>query len=174
MPLEWTMKTQQASEKSEACFPVEELRLWPHRSLTARGFVWFIGITATALSLPLMAVLGSVVLWGILPFILLVLWGVWYGIRRNQTDLSLHEVLILAEDRIALTRHNPRRPSQHWEANPYWVELCLHPSRGPVENYLTLRGSDREVEIGSFLSPDERLSLHADLQNRLNRMRRSG
>ena len=168
------MKTRQASEKSEACFPVEELRLWPHRSLTARGFVWFIGITATALSLPLMAVLGSVVLWGILPFILLVLWGVWYGIRRNQTDLSLHEVLILAEDRIALTRHNPRQPSQHWEANPYWVELCLHPSRGPVENYLTLRGSDREVEIGSFLSPDERLSLHADLQNRLNRMRRSG
>lgn len=174
MPLEWTFKTEQASEKSGACFPVEELHLWPHRSLTAGGFVWFIAITATALSLPLMAVLGSVVLWGLLPFMLLVLWGVWYGIRRNQRDLSLHEVLILAEDRIALTRHNPRRAPQHWEANPYWVELCLHPSRGPVENYLTLRGSDREVEIGSFLSPDERLSLHADLQDRLNRMRRPG
>lgn len=172
MPLEWITRTEQAPEQSGACFPVAELHLWPHRSLTAKGFVWFIGITATALSLPLFAVLGTAVLWGLLPFMLLVLGGVWYGIRRNQRDLSLHEVLVLAEDRIALTRHNPRRDNQHWEANPYWVELRLHPKQGPVENYLTLRGSDREVELGAFLSPEERLDLHADLQDRLNQLRR--
>ena len=95
MPLEWITRTEQAPEQSGACFPVAELHLWPHRSLTAKGFVWFIGITATALSLPLFAVLGTAVLWGLLPFMLLVLGGVWYGIRRNQRDLSLHEVLVL-------------------------------------------------------------------------------
>lgn len=173
MPLEWKMTTQQAPEKSGACLPVEELYLWPHRSLTAKGFVVFMTITALALSLPLVAVLGTGVLWGLLPFMLLSLGGVWYGIRRNQRDLSLHEVLVLAEDRIALTRHNPRRAAQHWEANPYWVELRLHTKEGPVENYLTLRGSDREVELGAFLSPEERLDLHAELQDRLNRMRRA-
>lgn len=111
-------------------------------------------------------------LWGVLPFLLLALFGVWYAIERNQRDMSLHEVLVLRDDHIALTRHNPRRTSQHWEANPYWVELRLHPEQGPVENYLTLRGSDREVELGAFLSPDERLSLHQELQDRLNRLRR--
>lgn len=172
MPIEWSEKIQEAPEKSGAFSPVAVLRLWPHRSLTAKGFVWFIGITAVALSLPLMAVLGSVVLWGLLPFMLLALGGVWYGIARNQTDLSLNEVLVLSADRIALTRHNPRQSDQHWEANPYWVEVTLHPSRGPVENYLTLRGSDREVELGAFLSPDERIELYADLQDRLNALRR--
>ncbi|MDJ0859203.1 MAG: DUF2244 domain-containing protein [Dinoroseobacter sp.] len=172
MPIEWSETMQEAPEKSGAFSPVAVLRLWPHRSLTAKGFVWFIGITATALSLPLIAVLGSVVLWGLLPFMLLALAGVWYGIVRNQTDLSLNEVLELSAERIALTRHNPRQSDQHWEANPYWVELTLHPSQGPVENYLTLRGSDREVELGAFLSPEERIMLYADLQDRLNALRR--
>jgi uncharacterized membrane protein len=172
MPLEWKKTSQQAPETSGACLPVEKLYLWPHRSLTAKGFVVFMTITALALSLPLVAMLGTGVLWGLLPFMLLALGGVWYGISRNQKDMTLHEVLELAEDRIALTRHNPRRAAQHWEANPYWVELRLHARDGPVENYLTLRGSDREVELGAFLSPEERLDLHAELQDRLNRIRR--
>lgn len=171
MPAEWSETTTEAPERSGAFVPVAVLRLWPHRSLTARGFVWFIGITAVAFSLPLMAVLGSVVLWGLLPFLLLALAGVWYGIARNQRDLSLNEVLELSADRISLTRHNPRSSDQHWEANPYWVELRLHPSRGPVENYLTLRGSDREVELGSFLSPEERSKVYEELQARLSEMR---
>ncbi|MEM9394793.1 MAG: DUF2244 domain-containing protein [Pseudomonadota bacterium] len=172
MPVEWTEKREEAPEISGAFSSVAVLRLWPHRSLTAKGFVWFIGITAAALALPLIAVLGSSILWGLLPFLLLALAGVWFGILRNQRDLSLNEVLELSAERIALTRHNPRRSDQHWEANPYWVELTLHTSRGPVENYLTLRGSDREVELGSFLSPEERISVYADLQERLSALRR--
>jgi uncharacterized membrane protein len=35
---------------------------------------------------------------------------------------------------------------------------------GPVENYLTLRGAGREVEIGRFLTPEERVSLHEELE----------
>jgi len=171
MPIEWTQKNEKAPAETGAFAHVQVLRLWPHNSLTAQGFVGFIGITAAALSLPLIAVLGSVVLWGLLPFLALALGGVWYGIRRNQNDMSLNEVLELSRERIALTRHNPRSAPQHWEANPYWVELTLHPSRGPVENYLTLRGQDRVVELGAFLSPEERSTLYFDLLNRLNALR---
>ena len=162
MPFRWTQDTIPQTER---------LQLWPHRSLTADGFVWFIGITAVALSLPLLPLLGTVALWGVFPFLLLSLFGVWYGIRRNQRDLSKQEVLTIAQDRMELTRFNPREDSQHWEANPYWVEVRLHKSKGPVENYVTLRGSEREVEIGAFLSPEERLELHAQLQDRLSRLR---
>jgi uncharacterized membrane protein len=48
----------------------------------------------------------------------------------------------------------------------------MHGKRGPVENYLTLSGSDRTVEIGAFLSPEERVALHGELQSAFARARR--
>ena len=132
---------------------------------------WFIGLTAAFLAIPLMGLLGTIVLWGLLPFLLGALWAVWAGLRRNQRDLSLYEVLVLSHDQIKITRHNPNGPLQEWDANPYWVELNLHP-KGKVENYITLRGSDREVELGAFLSPEERLELHDELSQKLARLKR--
>lgn len=171
MPHQWTSKLQEAPEKSGASLPYRQrrdvLQLWPHSSLTAPGFVWFIAITAVALCLPLIPLLGTFALWGLLPFLLLALFGVWYGIRRNQRDMMLHEILVLDDEQITLTRHNPRHSDQHWQANPYWVELRLHPSKGPVENYITLRGSDREVELGAFLSPEERVEVYRELDEKL-------
>ena len=38
-----------------------------------------------------------------------------------------------------------------------------------VENYVTLKGGGREVEIGAFLSPEERLVLHDELEAQLRR-----
>ncbi len=44
--------------------------------------------------------------------------------------------------------------------------MDLHPEGGPVENYVTLTGGGREVEIGAFLSEEERLSLFEDLSEK--------
>ncbi|NBQ49967.1 MAG: DUF2244 domain-containing protein, partial [Marivivens sp.] len=46
--------------------PLAELHLWPYRSLPKAGFVWFVGGTVALLSLPLLAVIGTAVLWGLL------------------------------------------------------------------------------------------------------------
>ncbi len=139
--------------------------------MTPQGFAWFIGVTAVLLCLQLLPLLGSFALWGILPFLLIALSGMWLGIKRNLRDLNLTEELTLSPDRIAIKRRNARGPDQKWDANPYWVELKLHP-KGKVENYITLRGSDREVELGAFLSPDERLKLHSELSKRLDAVQR--
>ena len=163
MPYEWT--------KDPADADSTQARLWPHKSMTPEGFGWFIGLTAAFLAIPLMGLLGTIVLWGLLPFLLGALWAVWAGLRRNQRDLSLYEELVLSRDQIKITRHNPKGPLQEWYANPYWVELNLHP-KGKVENYITLRGSDREVELGAFLSPEERLELHDELSQKLARLKR--
>jgi len=37
----------------------------------------------------------------------------------------------------------------------------------PVENYLTLEGNQRTVELGGFLSPEERLTLKAAIDETL-------
>ncbi|MFN4203326.1 MAG: DUF2244 domain-containing protein [Tabrizicola sp.] len=149
----------------------QRLHLWPHRSLTQRGFVWFIGATAVLIAVPLIGVLGSPVLWALLPFLLGAIWAIWFALRKNGRDRDIVEDLVLSPDRIALVRHGPKGKRQDWEANPYWLRITLHKTGGPVPNYLTLKGEGREVELGPFLSEDERVALKDELEARLHRLR---
>jgi uncharacterized membrane protein len=141
-----------------------KLVVTPHQSLTPRGFVWFMGVTLVMIAMPLLAVLGTPVLWGLLPFFALAIWGLWLAIGRNQRDARLSETLTLSGTRITLVRRDPRGEEQRWEANPYWVSVQMHAKGGPVENYVTLKGAGREVEIGAFLSADERVALFDRLE----------
>ncbi len=144
------------------------LTLWPHQSLTRPGFVWFIALTAGMLSLPLLAVLGSPVVWFLLVFFAIALGGVWRAITVNIKARPRHEALVLNEASLRLTHVQPKGPSLEWEANPHWVTVHLRDD-GPVEKYLTLRGNQREVEIGRFLSPEERETLFDEISQALRR-----
>lgn len=166
MPYEWTPSPETRPEA-----PLAELHLWPFRSLPRRGMALFLGVTCALISLPLLAVVGSAVLWGLLPFLALAVAGVWWAIERSYRDGHVLERLCLWPDRVALTRHNPRGPVQDWEANPHWVTVRLHADAGPVEDYLTLRGGGREVELGAFLAPEERRALYGELQDRMARLK---
>jgi uncharacterized membrane protein len=143
------------------------LQLWPYRSLPRRGMVWFIGITATLVSLPLLILVGSQLLWGILPFICAAVAGVCWALERSYKDAEILEVLTLTATEATLTRTGPQGRRQEWQANPHWVRVILHPSSGPVPNYLTLQGGPREVELGAFLTPEERLRLLSELKSAL-------
>lgn len=174
MPYEWLKEPPKALEKSGAfCHseggqPMAHLLLWPHRSLTAPGLVWFIGLTSGMISLPLIGLLGSKALWGLLPFLMAAVVAIWWALDRNTRDGDLTEELTLWQDHVELIRQDPKRGHKDWSANPYWVKITLYKDGGPVENYLTLKGSDREVEIGAFLSPDERSALKHELQSALD------
>lgn len=145
------------------------LLIWRHRSLTPQGFVWVMGLTAAALTLPLLAVVGSVVMWGLLPFAVAALAGLWFAVQRDWKGGGPTEEVALTSARIFVTRHDPGRADRHWQANPYWVRLSLR-GDGPVEDYLTLSDGRREIELGAFLSPEERRELRADLDAALARI----
>lgn len=164
MPYEWTDTAPDASGAVS-----HRLIVWPYRSLPTRGFVWFIGVTAGLMSLPLLAVLGTNVLWGLLPFVTVVVWGIWIGLQRSYRSGECREELILNADSLSLRRDDPGSAPRRWQTNPYWVRVSLRP--GPVENYLTLGDGQREVELGAFLTPDERAVLYRDLQERLAALR---
>lgn len=153
MPYEW--------------FPPEgdthRLHLWPYRSLPRRGMVWFLGGTAAAIALPLLGLLGSPVLWGILPFLLGMLWAIWGALEKSFRDAEIVEELQLTPDRVTLVRHGPKRKRQDWQANPHWVRVTLHATGGPVPQYLTMKGEGREVELGAFLTEAERRTLAAEI-----------
>lgn len=142
------------------------VNLRPHQSLGAPGFVAFIATTATLMALPLLAMIGSAALWGVLPFLLAAIWSVWWALQRSWRDRDMSETLAIGPERTELLRRD-KTGLRRWQATTYWVQVVLHPTGGPVPNYLTLRGGAREVEIGAFLSEDERLILKGEIETRL-------
>ena len=80
----------------------------------------------------------------------------------NRRDRSLREELTLSASELALRHIPPKGPPLDWSANPHWVTVTLRQD-GPVENYLTLRAAGREVELGRFLTPEEREALYNEL-----------
>lgn len=150
------------------------LRLWPYNALKARGFVLVIALSAGLLALPMLAVLGNAVLWGLLPFATLALAGLWVAIRRNWRDRAILEEMELSREQVRLRRIEPRGGLREWQAHPRWTRLHLAPKGGPVEQYLTLTGGSRAVELGAFLTPEERIALHDDLARVLSALREPG
>lgn len=150
--------------------PVYALTLWPHRSLSARGFAWMIGLVTTGLALPLLALLGQKAAWGMLPFLAAVPVALYLAFRRSYADARLTEELRLWPDLITVVRREPKGAVRRWHANPFWVQVrLLEDAR--IEKYLTLRGNGREIELGAFLSPEEREALYRELADALGALR---
>ncbi|MCR9146306.1 MAG: DUF2244 domain-containing protein [Rhodobacteraceae bacterium] len=161
MPYEW-------NASSDPAGATRHLRLWPHRSLPRRGFAMFILITCAMLTLPLYPLLGTVTLWGLLPFLMLAVGGVWFALEKSYSDAAMGEELTIDSEQVHLRRVNPRgRGEQEWDCQSYWAQVHMHPTGGPVPHYVTLRGHGREVEIGAFLSEDERKALYGEIADAL-------
>jgi len=171
MPIERIDLDEGASDYPEALStyngtqPRYRVLLYPHRSLPAGGFVWFMAATSFLIAIPLLPLIGTPALWGLLPFLVATIALLWFFIMRSYKSGQLVEEISVWSDHMTLARANPDGSRQDWQANPYWVEVVSHDT--PLPNYLTLRGGPREVELGAFLTPDERLSLKEELDDKL-------
>lgn len=161
MPYHWTTQPKD---------PRQEMQLWPHNSLPPQGFAAMVLGFFLFASIPLYGLLGTVLLWGLLPFMLAATAALYYALQRNRRDRRILEVLTLTPERCHLTRTNPRGDVQDWDSNAYWVKVTMHETGGPVPYYVTLKGDGREVEIGAFLSEDERKALYTELRDAVHRV----
>ena len=141
------------------------LYLSAHNSLTPSGFVKFISITSVMMLIPIFAFLGHMFLWIIAGTLGLTLLAVWTALTASWRRGKVSEVLEIWTDQVRLKRTNSDGSIQEWDANPYWTEISIIKKDGPVPNYLTLRGNGRTVELGSFLSEDERPIVANELRN---------
>lgn len=162
MPFHWSPSPPPAPQR---------LTLWAHQSLSPKGFVGFVGVTAAMLALPLITQIGHPGLWVLLPCLLAALGGLWAALTRNARDRTVSEDLVLTAGDVTLTRHGPRGQQQDWQANLHWLRLTLHATGGPVPQYLTLSGGGRVVELGAFLTEAERITLKADIEQRVAELR---
>lgn len=148
--------------------PLFTVSLWPHRSMTRRGFRWFLGLLAAGLSIPLVSVWGTPVALFLTPFLLAALAFAWVMIELNYRAGRLVEELRIWPDAIAVERREPRGRVLRWAANPYWVTVGLNDTP-TIEKYLTLTGGGRTIELGAFLTPEERVDLAGGLRDALRR-----
>ena len=148
MPYEWTTAPDSAAQ---------QMRLWPHQSLPARGFAAFILTTFTMILIPTLTLLGTVLLWGMLPFVMMAVIGVYIALQSNHKSRQIEEVLTIDSQNARLTHTTPKGEVKEWQCNRYWTKVTKYENEG------------REVEIGSFLSEEERIELYEDLQRSLNR-----
>lgn len=172
MPWEWDKRLTEAPldgapGHAEGAEPLARLQAWPYRSLPKRGFVFIIGMGFVATLIPVLAFIGTVFLWWLLVPGLAALAALWWFIDKSYRDGEILEELEIWPDHMRLERHGPHGRHAHWEANPYWATAHIHRTGGPVKNYITLKGNGREVELGAFLSEDERPQLFEDLERTL-------
>ena len=171
MPIQHINLPEGASDYPEALSsyegkaPLYRVLLYPHRSLPRSGFVFFIAATSVMMALPLLALITTSAFWAMLPFIVVTVVAVWMFLMHSYRTGQLVEELSLWPDRMTLTRRNPNGELLEWDTNPYWVEVFSRDK--PIPNYLTLRGGPREVELGAFLTPEERVELKEELENKL-------
>jgi uncharacterized membrane protein len=125
-------------------------------------------VAAVGLSLPLIPIMGTMVFWGLLPFMLLAFFGLYYAFRRNGWNLSVTEELRIWRDEVRVERREPDGRVLRWQADPMKVSLRLHED-ARIEDYLTLKGGGREIELGAFLAPEERVALADEIEAALSR-----
>ena len=164
MPYQWSDIPDQKAAR--------QLLLWPHRSLPRRGFAAYVLGTFTLITIPLYPFLGTALLWGLLPFLMLVVIGLWWGLEGSYRSGRMTEELTITPDEMSLRRTDPKGDTREWHCNSYWAQVQMHPKGGPVEHYVTLKGGGREVEIGAFLSEDERKALYEELSRAIRRISR--
>ncbi len=81
----------------------------------------------------------------------------------HNYKMRLYEEITMTRDRLDLYHVLPNGKVKEFHTDPHWVKIDLQKEGGPVENYLTLRDQNRHVEVGRFLSPEERKTLYGDL-----------
>ena len=146
--------------------PVLSLTIWPHRSCDKKTFGLILVFVGFILVLPTFLFLNIYFALAILPFSLSSLLILYLVGNKNFNDARLIEKLIIYPKKITLERKEPNNTTKKWNSNPYWTKVNLY-NNGPVESYLTLKGNGKEVELGSFLTPEERINLKQKIDDTL-------
>ena len=98
-------------------------------------------------------------------------WNTTKLVVQSYADSSLKEIVKISPKEISVTRVEPNGEKNFWKANSYWAKIKLYPQGEIVENYLTLCGNNREIELGAYLSPNERTLVRERLETALNRVK---
>ena len=144
-----------------------KIRLIPNRSLSSYGTKVVFCVVACGFLLPILPFIGSpigttlTIFSGLTFYIFLVL------LQKNFQQGNTFEDISISKNKITVVHQEKNKELITWEGNPYWTRVHVDFNNPRLKNYLTLAGKGRHIELGAFLSPDERLELRDRIQNAL-------
>jgi uncharacterized membrane protein len=161
----------EATQEQPAARPLFEALLYPHRSLGRRGYAILIAGTAVVVLLYglVFLIIGAWPIFGFLGGEWLLFW---FLFRKNHRGDDRAERIRLYADHLQFERFDRKGSHTIERLQPYWLRVILERA-GEPDNALFLRSHGRSIEIGAFLSPQERRDLAAELNAVLQRHRRS-
>jgi len=149
--------------------PIFEALLYPRRSLGRKGYAILIAGTAAIVFLYGLVFL-AIGAWPIFGFLGGEWLLFWFLFRKNHRGDDRAERIRLYADHLVFERYDRRGGHTKEKLQPYWLNVILERAEEP-DNALYLRSHGRSIEVGAFLSPQERRDLAGELHAVLARHR---
>jgi uncharacterized membrane protein len=143
--------------------------LHPHRSLSARGFAWLMGIVS-CVALTVGGVFFFAGAWPIFGFFGLDILLIYLFFRANYRSGQVYERVRLTDQALEVERGDHRGRHSLESLPPHWLQVLMDdPPRH--ESQVRLASHGRTLVVGAFLTPEERLDFDHALKDALHRLR---
>ena len=161
------------TQKPRSSALLESLTIWPHRSLSRRGFIILMGVLAALLfAIGLGFFLAGA--WPVIGFLGLELLVVWGAFKLNYQAAKNRETIETTPETLTIRRTDPTGKSDTIDFSTGWLRLRLTPPIKPAlkarqQQQIMLSSHGVDAEVGAFLHPAEKPRLYRELDGMLHR-----
>lgn len=158
-----------SSAPAPVAAPLLDVVVYPHRSLGPTGFLVLMAmLCGFSFAIGMVFYLSGA--WPVVGFLGLDVLIVYVAFRQNYRAARAYESVRLTPGTLEVTKVDARGRGRRISFQPYWLTVDMDdPPRR--HSRLTLRSHGRHLEIGRFLTPDEKLDLARALRRALDSAR---
>jgi len=131
--------------------------LTPYRSLSRNGFIVLMSIIGVSsfISGMLFLAIGA---WPVMVALAIDVLAIWLAFKLNYRSARRYEEISVWRDEVLVRKVSPSGKATEFSFNPFWTKFMVdrHEEFGVLA--MKLREAGRELELGSFLNPDDRRS----------------
>ena len=153
--------------------PKQGIVLWPHRSLSPRGFkILMLVLAGLMFCIGLGFFLAGA--WPVIGFLGLEIFVVWLAFRMNFRAARQRETLRADPQTFSIERTDPSGSTEIEEMPTAWLQARLveDSERAHTETEkLVVRSHGKEAEIGAFLHQSEKKQLLPEINAMLDKVR---
>lgn len=143
--------------------------LTPHRSLSPRGFLILMALVCgVSFAAGIAFYLAGA--WPVIGFLGIDVLLIYGAFRLSYRSARMHESLRLTRGALVVERVEVSGRARSWTFQPTWLQVLID-DPPDQESHLTLRSHGRNLVIGDFLTPEERLDLAKALRAALAKLR---
>ena len=146
------------------------LTIYPHRSLSKRGFrILMLIIMVLCLSGGFIFwMLGA---WPVFGFFGLDIILIYLAFKINYRSGEVYEHISLASKKFKISRGFPSGKLQVWELDPHWAKVELIKDKN--QSQLFIKSENKVVSIGSFLNSFAKENLGKKINESIQRYRKT-